>query len=114
MLSRNDKPNREYARRIIENAVEALAGVHGLSYNRIAVRNQKTRLGSCSSKKNLNFNWQIVKFPEEHMKYVIKHELAHLVHQNHSKHFWDYVMMLDPDFKIHRRWIKENYRKFIK
>lgn len=106
--------NRKRARQEITELVDSLCHLYGIKYNRIAIRNQKTRLGSCSSKKNLNFNWQIIKFPVKIMEYVVKHELAHLVHHNHSKNFWNQVASMDPDYKLHHKWIKENAQKILK
>lgn len=57
------------------------------NYNRIAIKNNKTNWGSCSIKKNINLNMNLVELPQELMDYVIKHELCHLVHLNHSSKF---------------------------
>jgi predicted metal-dependent hydrolase len=105
--------NREYAREIIVKTVDNIALKHGFAYNRIAIKNQKTRLGSCSTKKNLNFNWQIIKFPRPIMEYVIKHELAHLNEPNHSQRYWSEVGKIDRSYKRHHAWIKENAHKYI-
>ncbi len=99
---------------LIKEAVSKIADIHGYKFNRIFIKNQKTRLGSCSSNKNLNFNWQICKFPGEVMEYIIKHELAHLVHQNHKKEFWSEVEKIDPNYKEHHKWIKLNAHKYLK
>ncbi len=65
----------------------------------ITFRNQKTRWGSCSSEGSINLNWRLAAFDEEIQNYVIIHELAHLVHQNHSKRFWDLVENFSPQRK---------------
>lgn len=108
------KDERELARKIITSKVDQLCNKYGFSYNRISIRNQTTRLGSCSTLKNLNFNWQIIKFPEDKMEYIIKHELAHLKHPNHSKRFWNEVYSMDPKYKDNHKWTKENARKYLK
>ena len=56
-------------------------------YNRLAIKNNKTNWGSCSAKRNINLNMNLVVLPQELMDYVIKHELCHLVHMNHSEKF---------------------------
>ncbi|MFC1930119.1 M48 family metallopeptidase [Chloroflexota bacterium] len=58
------------------------------SYNRVFIRNQKTRWGSCSSKNNISLNMKLVKLPDELIGYVILHELAHTRRKDHSKAFW--------------------------
>ena len=80
-----------------------------LKYNRIFFRNQKTRWGSCSSKKNLNFNWRLILAPQEILDYVVAHELCHLKYMNHSKSFWNMVEEQIPDYKKRRKWLKDNH-----
>jgi predicted metal-dependent hydrolase len=65
-----------------------LAKQHGLTYNRVTVRNQKTKWGSCSAKDNISLNIQLTLLPQELMDYVILHELAHTKVKNHSPAFW--------------------------
>ncbi len=62
---------------------------HGFSFRRIAVRNQKTRWGSCSTLNNINVNINRIKLPDHLRDYVILHELVHTIHKNHSKAFWN-------------------------
>ncbi|MGI6686309.1 MAG: M48 family metallopeptidase [Bacillota bacterium] len=78
-----------------------------VSYQTIYIRNQKTRWGSCSSKKNLSFNMRIIMAPLEVVDYIIIHELAHLKEMNHSKKFWQMVEEFCPDFKSHQAWLKK-------
>ena len=68
---------------------------------------QKTRWGSCSSKGNLNFNWKLVLLAPELLDYVVVHELAHRREMNHSKNFWKIVEAELPDYREHRRRLKE-------
>lgn len=79
-----------------------------LKFNKITLRKQKTRWGSCSSQKNLNFNWQLAHFETKIIDYVIIHELAHLVHMDHSRNFWNLVEKYDPEYKKHVGWLKRN------
>jgi len=65
-----------------------LAEKHSFTYNRVFIRNQKTRWGSCSHKNNISLNMKIIRLPEELMDYVIMHELAHTRFKNHSNDFW--------------------------
>lgn len=76
---------------------------YNFSYNRVSVKNQKTRWGSCSRKGNLNFNYKIVHLPEDQLDYLIVHELCHLKEMNHSRGFWELVGRTIPKFKILRK-----------
>jgi len=70
-----------------------------LSFNQLRVKRLKTRWGSCSSLKNINLNIQLIHHPLSLIDYVIVHELAHLVHMNHSKRFWKLVAQYYPEYK---------------
>jgi predicted metal-dependent hydrolase len=74
---------------------------------KIAIREQKTRWGSCSSKGTISYNWQVIMAPPEILEYLIIHELSHLMAPNHSRHFWQIVETFDADYKKHRLWLKE-------
>lgn len=79
----------------------------GVTFGRITVRNQKTRWGSCSSKGNLNFNYQLCYLPEELLDYVVVHELAHRRYMNHSPEFWQEVKKYFPDYLECRKRLKQ-------
>ena len=99
-LTDNDyQTHKEEARRVITERVEHFNRSLKLSYNRIAIRNQKTRWGSCSSKGNLNFNYKLLFLPPALRDYVIVHELCHLRHLNHSPAFWGMVAEVLPNYK---------------
>ncbi len=96
------------AHEIIPPRVQYYAAIIGVEYNRIAIRHQKTKWGSCSGKKNLNFNCLLLLTPTEVMDSVIIHELCHLKHMNHSKEFYNEVLRVCPNYKQHDRWLKQN------
>lgn len=73
----------------------------------IRVKEQKSRFGSCSSKRNLNFNWHLLMAPPKVMDYVVVHELCHLKHMNHGKEFWLCVEQMLPDYKKFQKWLKD-------
>ena len=80
----------------------------GLSYGRITIRSQRTRWGSCSAKGNLNFNCLLMLMPQEVRDYVVLHELCHRKEMNHSTAFWAEVEAVCPDYRVHRKWLKDN------
>jgi predicted metal-dependent hydrolase len=82
-------------------------------YNKISIKEQKSRWASCSTKRNLNFNLFLVALPVEIIDYVIIHELIHLVELSHSKKFWHLVGLADPEYKKHREWL-HRYGSLIK
>lgn len=78
------------------------------SYSKFTLRDTRTRWGSCSSTGGLMFSWRLVLAPFEVLDYVAAHEVAHLVHMNHSQDFWDCVENLMPEYKLHRNWLQQN------
>ena len=94
------------AHNLIPARVAYYAPIVGVSYNRIAIRDTKTRWGSCSKDGNLNFNFRLVKMPVEILDYVVVHELCHRIHMNHSKEFWAEVERVIPDYKERRKYLK--------
>lgn len=86
----------------------AFAQKNGFSYQRIFIRSQQTKWGTCSSKENISFNWRLIKCPIEIRYYLYAHEASHLVHLNHSKAFWELVEQYDPQFKAHKKWLRAN------
>ncbi|MCC6710967.1 MAG: M48 family metallopeptidase [Candidatus Pacebacteria bacterium] len=96
------------AQHYITERASILSKKMNLSYRKISFKTQKTRWGSCSSTKNLNFNLRLVHFKPAIIDYVIIHELAHLEQMNHSKKFWDLVEKYQPEYRIHRGWLKRH------
>jgi len=97
---------KEEARHLILSRLSHFNQFYNFTYNRVAVRNQKSRWGSCSSKKNINFNYRLVLIPPYLADYVIVHELCHLGQMNHSQKFWDLVGQAIPDYQKRRRELK--------
>lgn len=79
---------------------------YSFAIGRVAIRNQKSRWGSCSKKGNLNFNYRIVLLPAHLADYVIVHELCHIGEFNHSRKFWVLVAQAAPDWRRHRAELK--------
>ena len=79
--------------------------------NKVFIKNQKTRWGSCSSKGNLNFNYKIIYLKPELANYLIVHELCHLRQLNHSKKFWALVAQQIPNYaKINKELKRTNIK----
>ncbi|MCR4285601.1 MAG: M48 family metallopeptidase, partial [Candidatus Kaiserbacteria bacterium] len=89
--------HKERARILIHERLTYWNTFYNCSYNKVAIRNQSTRWGSCSMKRNLNFNYRIALLPQELMDYVIVHELCHLIEFNHSSAFWACMGRALPD-----------------
>lgn len=68
--------------------VKELASAHGFSFERLSFRNNKSRWGSCSRDNNISLHIQLMRLPQHLADYIILHELAHTVHKNHGKDFW--------------------------
>ncbi len=100
--------HQELARQVLQRRAEYYARQMQVSYGRVAVKDQKTRWGSCSAKGNLNFNWRLILAPGEVLDYVVVHELAHRREMNHSVRFWNLVESVLPDYQQRKRWLKEN------
>ena len=88
LLEESARLNKFQARKKLINRLNELAEWHGYNYNRVFIRNQRTRWGSCSSKNNISLNIKLTLLPNELMDYVILHELVHTRQKNHSKDFW--------------------------
>lgn len=101
LLNKGDRKdylnNKKRARELVELKLGQFNKIYNFSYNRIAIRDQKTRWGSCSSKKNLNFNYRIVFLSEKLADYLVVHELCHLGEMNHSRRFWELTERAIPD-----------------
>ena len=78
----------------------------GRAPGRIAIRDQKSRWGSCSQKGNLNFNWKLIMAPPQVLDYVVIHELCHLIEFNHSPRFWSLVEAQMPEYAVWKKWLK--------
>ena len=75
---------------------------------RVAIRDQKSRWGSCSQKENVNFNWKLIMAPPPALDYVVIHELCHLHEFNHSPRFWALVEAQMPEYAVWKKWLKEH------
>jgi predicted metal-dependent hydrolase len=99
---------KERAFEVISERVKEYSQRHGFAPSQVKISSARTRWGSCSSTGTLNFTWRLVMAPLEVIDYVVAHELAHLRVKNHSRKFWKLVETICPDYKRHRKWLREN------
>jgi len=99
---------RGQAKIYLPSRVRVLAATHGFTYEKVRIKNQKTRWGSCSAKGNINLNLRLMMAPDAAIDYVIIHELCHLRELNHSSAFWALVESCCPDFRHWKAWFKEH------
>ena len=79
--------------------------------NKITIKDQKSKWGSCSSKCNLNFNYRLIMAPDDVLDYIVVHELCHFLHMNHSSQFWESVKTILPNYEKQKLWLKKNGAK---
>ncbi|MBQ4108548.1 MAG: M48 family metallopeptidase [Clostridia bacterium] len=92
---------------IITPILEKYSKIMGVEPIKVSINSAKTRFGSCSSKKTLNFSYRLALYPYEAIEYVCVHELAHLKEMNHSKKFWQIVASILPDYKKRKELLKK-------
>lgn len=98
---------RKEAKAFLPGRVSELAAVHGFEYNRVFIKHNVSNWGSCSSKKNINLNLNLMRLPAELRDYVILHELCHLRHMNHGPEFHSLLESVCPGHRALARQLKE-------
>lgn len=99
---------RDLARDRLAAASDLYADRLGRSYQRITLRDTRSRWGSCSSQGALMFSWRLIMAPPSVLAYVAAHEVAHLAEMNHSQAFWSQVERIHGSYDAERRWLREN------
>lgn len=112
-------------KRVLENFYRAKAREHfinhadhyaermGVDYEKLELRNQRTRWGSCSTGGTLSLNWRLIMAPPEIVEYVVVHELAHLAEQHHGEQFWQLVSEQISEYQKRAKWLDRNSVKLI-
>ncbi len=97
---------REHAAARLPERVAEWAGKVGVEPKAVLIREPKRRWGSCDAAGNVRFNWRIVQAPMRLVDYVVAHELAHLVHEDHGREFWGRLGRVMPDYEERREGLR--------
>ena len=104
---------KQRAKEYLPGRVALYAPRVGVTWEKITIRAQRSRWGSCSRQGNLNFNCLLMLAPSEIRDYVVIHELCHRKYLNHSAQFWAEMERYCPDYRIRRKWLKDNGASLI-
>ena len=99
---------RRAARELVAMLIDEEGPELGVEVQRVQIRDQRSRWGSCSTRGTLSFNWRLVLAPFDVLDYVVVHELCHLLEPNHSRRFWKLVEQRRPDWRAQRDWLHEH------
>lgn len=97
------------ARRLAHERLSHFNTLYKTTHGTVAIRNQKTRWGSCTAQNNLSFNYKIVFLPKNLADYIIVHELCHTLEHNHGERFWAQVERTLPNHKELRKELRTRY-----
>lgn len=100
-----------YRQKTLEKVLERVAYYQKyfeIEATAIKVKEQKKRWASCTSKRELLFNWRCTMAPSWVLDYIVVHEMSHMLIMDHSKDFWSLVERIMPDYEKRREWLK-NY-----
>ena len=98
---------RRQAKAYLPGRLAELAAQHGFSYNQVRIKHNVSNWGSCSVKKNINLNLNLMRLPAELQDYVMLHELCHLKYMNHGKEFHALLESICPNHKALRRQLRD-------
>lgn len=99
---------RRMARIEIAGRLDRACAITGRRYERLTIRNQRTRWASCSTTGTMSFCWRLLLAPEAVLDYVVWHEVCHLEQMNHSRRFWELVARHCPEHRTHAAWLRFN------
>ena len=101
---------QQRARQVLPDWLRQTSEELNLSFERVQIRGQKTRWGSCSSRRTISLNRNLLLLPARTVRYLFIHELCHTRHMNHSTHFWQMVSDCMPDYQQHEKILREATR----
>jgi len=100
-----EKWYKSQAKNYITTCLGELATLYKFKYNKVFVRDTKTKWGNCSKDNHLSFNWRLIKAPKYVIDYLILHELTHTLILKHTHSFWLKLFLLCPDYKQASDWL---------
>ena len=100
-------------KRLARETLQARTDVHlralGQRPVRMSIADPKSRWGSCSPhNRSIRYSWRVIMAPPAVIDYLAAHEVAHLVHADHSPAYWSVVQRLVGDHRPHRKWLRDN------
>lgn len=104
---------RTQAESVLEETTTALATHMGVAPRSVSIREYRSQWGSCNARGDIRFNARLILAPRSVIKYVVVHELAHLIHLNHSAKFWALVSNEIPNHRECRKWLREHGSSLI-
>jgi len=105
----NFEENQKEAHKLALRIIKKFNKIYAFKYNKITIKNLRTKWGSCSKKGNLNFNYRIIFLPRHLAEYIVVHELCHLRELSHSRKYWNLVERALPNYKELVKELKRNY-----
>lgn len=99
---------QQQAETILLERTKSYSEVIGVTPSKITIKSFKARWGSCSIRREIQYNWKIVMAPKHIIDYLVVHELCHIRHHNHSPLFWKTVAKYHPEYKECKVWLKNN------
>lgn len=104
---------KQQCKRIVEKRIRHYQSNFKMKPKSIRIASNKKQWGSCSSLRELTFNWKLAMAPMEVLDYVVVHEMCHMVHMNHDRSFWRLVGKYVPDYEARQQWLKESHWKMV-
>lgn len=100
--------HRAYAHEYLSARIAELSAAHRLPFNRLFIRSQRTKWGTCSAKRNVSLNWRLIITPKHVIDYVVFHELVHTKVLNHSQSFWVLLKAAYPRCEEAMKWLRRS------
>lgn len=99
---------RDKAKERIRERISYYQSQFDIKPQRVMIKDQQKRWGSCTKDQQLFFNWKCIMAPSPVLDYIVVHEMCHMVYMNHSKEFWSLLKRVLPDYEQRKEWLKNN------